>query len=854
MEVTYWSGGLIQHEVNAIEKIKNHFSVIKEPQKMIKGKSFEALKNTKPEKSIFPWKGYAGFRFVDSKQNYEGEFDLVIITHCNILIIELKHWNGEVTYSNDKWFQNGEDRGRSPVSITRNKKELLEKKLDRYKNEFSNNGFKPHVHFLIVMTGNANLSKLPENQLNHIINLSDFLELKNEYLFNKRFRPHPGSKVLNQDFHIFDRLFNTNDVKPKSFRINGYSVNDDAIFKHPKEIYQEFIAKSERIATDQALVRRWNFTKIKDSQAKTQDGRYRLISREYVVLEHLKVADEELYSDCLNHKRPPNKEQVTDDYAELFSILPSNKRLNQFIEQHAKQMNEEERLSIVQLLLNKFSRLHKAGIAHRDIGDHSIWISAAKKITLSGFISAYYPENGTIGNIRELLSVSGTQDLAEDSYPLNNKNAFVQDTRSLVVLFWHIIHAERLSKASLEKLPEQIKSNTNWYADIFRQALSEEYFSDAVELLDTFSKKMPEKLINFSFDLQSLEPYFRDINHGRHYREDNDDSFIISNSDKEVYISNGLLVKAWLDIQYQNDSSMARNLYHFLGKIGQLKHLSLDYLPPIRDFGIAKKSNSLYLVCDFIQGLSWTELTVADITLDEKFEVIQNLVATIQHLHGINFAHGDLHPENIKLTRDENQKFSLFLLDILDYTASAKSNLNFKYSPPSAEMATEIERDNFAVMRLSYELLGQVWGEPSIDFPEVSKVLTHELSDKKTGFISLERFKDALKPKIETTFIDVTGKFDQEMNIKIYPENGELFIKFEQGKHNKSKVHTRFMGIGGSFDIIIDPKNFRIENAFAPRASNEIFRRQKESSEPTRVFRRQFILSHATLADSSNWR
>ena len=24
--------------------------------------------------------------------------------------------------------------------------------------------------------------------------------------------------------------------------------------------------------------------------------------------------------------------------------------------------------------------------------------------------------------------------------------------------------------------------------------------------------------------------------------------------------------------------------------------------------------------------------------------------------------------------------------------------------------------------------------------------------------------------------------------------------------------------------------------------------------EPTRVFRRQFILSHATLADSSNWR
>ena len=29
---------------------------------------------------------------------------------------------------------------------------------------------------------------------------------------------------------------------------------------------------------------------------------------------------------------------------------------------------------------------------------------------------------------------------------------------------------------------------------------------------------------------------------------------------------------------------------------------------------------------------------------------------------------------------------------------------------------------------------------------------------------------------------------------------------------------------------------------------------QKHDGEPTRVFRRQFILSHATLADSSNWR
>ena len=71
---------------------------------------------------MFPWKGYAGFRFVDST-GYEGEFDLVIVTHCNVLIIELKDWNnGEVRSEGEKWYKNSYLMGRSPVSVTRNKK------------------------------------------------------------------------------------------------------------------------------------------------------------------------------------------------------------------------------------------------------------------------------------------------------------------------------------------------------------------------------------------------------------------------------------------------------------------------------------------------------------------------------------------------------------------------------------------------------------------------------------------------------------------------------------------------------------------------------------------------------------
>ncbi|QBK69785.1 NERD domain-containing protein [Acinetobacter johnsonii] len=71
MDIKIWEGGLQSQEIIAIEKIRAAF--------------------TKQGK-MFPWKGYAGFRFTNSKGK-EGEFDLVIVTHCNVIIVELKDWN-----------------------------------------------------------------------------------------------------------------------------------------------------------------------------------------------------------------------------------------------------------------------------------------------------------------------------------------------------------------------------------------------------------------------------------------------------------------------------------------------------------------------------------------------------------------------------------------------------------------------------------------------------------------------------------------------------------------------------------------------------------------------------------------
>lgn len=828
MEVQDWGGGLTQHEVEAIEKIKQAFQA-SENNKKVKGQGFGTLKSLK---SIFPWKGYSGFRFADIKERKEGEFDLVIVTHCNVLIIELKHWNGTITSCQDRWYLNNKDMGRSPVSITRNKQHMLEKKLDKFKQQFTNKGFRPQVHFLVVMTGNTDFSQLPDNEKLHIVTLTDFLQLKDEEQFDARFSPHSKSKTLNQDFELFDKkIFGSNTIKPKSISIGGYYAEDNSIFSHPKHIYQEYLAQTEnKKHQDQALLRRWDFTKINRSEAQTPDGRYRLVSREYDVLSHIKLQNKDLYHTCLNYKSTPQKGEITAEHIDLFELFPQQKRFDQFVGGYnGENLSAERRLGLVQLLLDKFAQLHKVGIAHRDLGNHSIWLSADDKITLSGFATAYFSSEETVGDIREILEVSG--DLAKSHFPLSEGiklTPYQYDVRSLAVLAWHIIQAKRITSDTLDEMKNKLPDETTWYAEILREALSDIPFKSAVDFLDKFNQTKPEQAVDFSFDFTKLELFTHNINHSRTYREDDD--FIVETSDKEVYRSNGLLVKAWLNADPQTDSSKARVVLNWLENMAKLANLSPDYLPKIREFGIAKKSGCLFAVSDFIDGHTWQDICKLDLSVKQKQTLIHQFIQSIEHLHSLGFTHGDLKPDNVLVTI-EDDSVQLHILDILDFSPSGQSQFNTEYSP-EFDHPTEKQRDNFAVMKMACELLGVEWNRSSESFAEVAEVIQQEYSDSQTAFISLARFKAALDPKPATPMIDITvGGRESFLPIAIYPENGELFVQFKESqKYPNEEIDITFIGLGGKFTAFYTIAEQQFRHGLSPFERYHISRNDRDDS------------------------
>jgi hypothetical protein len=267
MKVEYWDGGLKVYELEAIKRIAEAFSpkeLLSNNEKGKKLKSFDQLKSLSSKPGMWPWKGYAGFRLI-SEKGHEGEFDLVFVTHYNVIIVELKHWNGELTESHGQWLLNGQIKGNSAVSVTRNKVYTLTNKIERCGRNFTsfkNNTFKrPKVDFFVVLTGTANSKNLPEIEKQHVLSLNDFIELSDEYKFNAIFRPHPdANKALNKDFQVFDSIFSREATKPKRLIVNGYAAEEKI---YPPEgvtsVYTEFNSQNIDNRNDSALIRQWNF-------------------------------------------------------------------------------------------------------------------------------------------------------------------------------------------------------------------------------------------------------------------------------------------------------------------------------------------------------------------------------------------------------------------------------------------------------------------------------------------------------------------------------------------------------------------------------------------------------------------
>lgn len=819
MDIKYWEGGLERHEVDAIKKIENVLSSSNPQKQGAKGQGFEALQSLKKTFND-GWKGYAGFRFIN--KNKQGEIDLLIVTHCNILIVELKHWNGKpVTSNKGKWYWGNEDRGKSPVEITRNKEFLLKNLLKPLGRKFSNQGRIPHIHFLVVMSGDGDFKGLEPNELANTISLNEFCKIcNNEHLFNGRFTPHPDSKILLNDLPLLEKelLLNDKKVEARPLSVDGW-LGQEQIFEHPNGVYKEYLAQSEADKNDRAIIRSWDFDKLSNYDAKTPDGRIKIVSREREVLTKIKRENRDLYEHCVSSLTIPSRDKITSQYNEVVELPHGHERLNDFIATYGENLSADERINLVKVLVARFADLHELQLAHRDIGKHSIWLSTGQRVALSNFISAFSRMKETVGDIRDELSVynQSTPSLSPYHY----------DVSRLALISWSIIKADRLTPKLEETLQGLLTRCNEWYGEVLLKALDGKTFANAGEFLDELVAQEPSKEHDFSFSTEELARFIKPTKLSRLYPEV---EFISETDSKEVYKTDNGVVKSWSNINPSDiNAGLGQRTLFFLERVERLQSLNLSFIPTIIDFGITSRDSSLYLVNQWING----ELLDLQRLYNNKIDIIKSLVAHIEHLHSLGCAHGDLKPENILIDEHGN----VFIIDVLDFHHDADELLNTEYSPVDVDNRSVFERDNYAVMKISAELLEIEWGAENSDFEAISKAIIHELEDIDFGFKELKRFKDAVlnpqkvtPPIIEIVEIEIGSPRECFETLTIYPDNGKLYVSIEENARKRDGFLVVFSGLGGIQKLYFDYSRFEFEHGMRPIKRDSISNRDIENA------------------------
>lgn len=172
--------------------------------------------------------------------------------------------------------------------------------------------------------------------------------------------------------------------------------------------------------------------------------------REHKVLGFIHEQNEQLDSVVLRPLSHPTRDDIDADFCELYRLPSRQLRLNEFIQRFGEDLEFCERVNFVKVLLSHAADLHDLGVAHRDISDHTIWLERPSKISISGFLTAYFPELGTVGSLRDQLRASKTI-LPEDSEIGQGEasDPFRRDVYLLAVVIHHILFLQAPSKKTL---------------------------------------------------------------------------------------------------------------------------------------------------------------------------------------------------------------------------------------------------------------------------------------------------------------------------------------------------------------------------------------------------------------------
>jgi superfamily I DNA and/or RNA helicase/serine/threonine protein kinase len=775
------------------------------------------------------WQGYGSYQMYQRTEKFD--LDLIIISDDRIIVAELKNWYGEVVLRNNDWIQmiNGVEHHneRDVVGLAAKKARILASKIEKKIKQTNKLSYTPFVQSCVVMCGSAKYDTFPEEYSEMVFSLDDFSKIGKKTHFKKCFPLHawidkkspPNSKIK-----IWNEFFlkNTPDFKPKKFSHNGYIQHGDAFFQHSNDIYSEFKANQNQY---KAILRRWNWeAEIISKKTKTEKDRLLFSERESKVLHFIDnqfIEEEDSFLSNLHLEYIPSPSNSPE--AELYKLPNRLETLSNYSNNTLSTWTTEKRITTIKIFLSNLSRLHQIGVAHRDIGAHSVWISPkSTRMLISNFIAATYPDDPNKKFIRELRDtlLHVKTPTPEDLYDDDSGTPFTRD----VYLAASVAHYLAFSK-----WPDKQDDVFYWSPvdeDEFDASLNDWFFkalelepknrftniSSALDSFNGLTKKNHRHALNDDLleDIKKYEVVTDPYDIYAHNRLNT------SNSPMVFQSNDGYGLKLWTGVSQTNaDTSINFQLLSFLDYINSLIKSKNPVVPNVKEFGYNDLFKFAFIAYEWVEGENWNDF-IPKVQLEEVPSLILQLLKSVEKLHKNKIFLGSISPEKI-ICEQLSDSFTIKFTDLFDRFASVKEAQDEEFSSDDTiQTISQATQDRLSIINIVINV-AEIFNLEYLK--ENCESIITENGVSEGDFTNLiDNFNESLTPPEEESDLEefvIAGWSLPKIPEVLASDEGSYYISIYQA--NKPHEFTLLLtGRKYSIKFFVDIENRKIAHGYKP--------------------------------------
>jgi serine/threonine protein kinase len=782
-------------------------------------KGIDAFQKRLPQQ----WYGFANLELIQRTERAR-QIDVALVIQDRILLVDLKDWKGEIRSDGQTWYRDAKNMEGSPVKKIDENARVIATELRAYLSGAVKlgPGERPSVPFVqgcVVLTGRGKVVDMPQGEQRKVFYLDDFCRAlsssdKREYYKLLDEVPYvdvknPLTEVGGSWRSLLNAFFSPGDrFRPTEVTYADYRPSSAATFLHSDSLYEEYDAEEIGGARSSGLLRLWDFQKA-PARFLAEDARLDVVSREREVQSYLLDRSPELETVLLRAKAQGQDADVR--HWEVFEKRRQLRRMGDFVRSNDDRLTPKNRKDLVRVLLAHMATVHSLGVAHLDLGQHSVWLELPNSVRLSHLLAAHYPALRTLGEDR--YSFLGNRTVLPETVLGESATPFQRDIFLLGVVSHEILLGKPPRNGGDGNPPDwdpaadeadAMAGLHGWLA----QALSFEpskRFADAQAMLDAFNGATSEQAIHSAayerlgrrLSWNSPLALIRDYPVTEVLRED---SRLFSYRSSRP--DGTFLVKSWTAAHLGDTRLEAGRLLAFLDRADELARTPVARLcRPVRA-GMA--GDGLALVQEHISAPNLeTDLRANPGRWSEPAAVLGFLLIlceALEELHGQGHFHGDVSPANILVTPGDDGESSPVLVDLVDLAAVGEGELRTPaYSP--AFPADAAERDRFGALKICEDMFS-----PLGDFQGREKLAQAilECRDGPPRLASLAPLVDALRGALEpaeaVAGMRLTVTLPREVTRSLTPDDGMFKVVPERS----ANLSSRLLVVGASDELVVE--------------------------------------------------